>query len=50
MFQINVVKKIKIHILHSETFFENRAVYEILSKNMVEQERPQMAIWRRVAC
>jgi hypothetical protein len=30
--------------------FENRAVYEIMSKNMVEPERPpQMAIWRRVA-
>jgi hypothetical protein len=30
-------------------FFENRAVYEIMSKNMVELERPQ-TIWRlRVA-
>jgi hypothetical protein len=31
-------------------FFENRAVYEIMSKNMVEPERPQMTTWRRVAC
>ena len=31
-------------------FSENRAAYEIMSKNMVEPERPQMAIWRRVAC
>ena len=27
-------------------FFENRAVYEIMLKNMVEPERPQMTIWR----
>jgi hypothetical protein len=31
-------------------FFKNRVVYEIMSKNMVEPERPQMAISRRVAC
>ena len=29
---------------------ENRAVYEIMSKVMAEPERPQMTIWRRVAC
>ena len=29
---------------------ENRAVYDIMSKNMVEPERPQMTIWRRVVC
>ena len=27
-------------------FFENRAVYEIMWKNIVEWGRPQMAIWR----
>jgi len=26
------------------TFFENHAVYEIMWKNMVQSERPQMAI------
>ena len=31
-------------------FSENFAVYEIMSKNMVEPERSQNAIWRRVAC
>ena len=31
-------------------FPKNRVVYEIMSKNMVEPERPQMTIWRRVAC
>jgi hypothetical protein len=51
MFQIEVVEKIKTHILCSVTFFpENRAVYEIMSKNLVEPERPQMGIWGRVAC
>jgi hypothetical protein len=32
MFQIHVTEKIKIHILCSVTFSENRAVYEIISK------------------
>ena len=32
-------------------FFENRAVYEIKGKNVVERCRPQMTIWRmRTAC
>jgi hypothetical protein len=32
------------------TFFpENRVVYEIMSKNVVEPERPQMTVWRCVA-
>jgi len=32
-------------------FFENRAVYEIMWKNIVELDRPQMTIWRiRIAC
>ena len=44
--------KIKTHILCSVTFFsENRAVYEIMWKNLVERGRTQMAIWRmRIAC
>ena len=29
---------------------ENRTVYEIMSKNVVEPERPHMTIWRRIAC
>ena len=36
--------------MFSEFLSENRAVYEIMSKNVVEPERPQMTIWRRVAC
>jgi hypothetical protein len=32
-------------------FPENRAVYEIMRKNTVERDRPQMTIWRmRIAC
>ena len=43
MFQTKVVEKIKTHILCSVTFFfENRAVYEIMLKNLVEPERPRI--------
>ena len=47
--QIRVVGKIKIRNLFSVNFCfsENRAVYEIMWKNIVEPEgRPQMTIWR----
>jgi len=47
------VEKIKTRVLCSITFFflENRAVYEIMWKNIVESDRPQMTIWRmRIAC
>ena len=39
------------HFISSNFFFssENRAVFEIISKKVVEPERPQMTIWRRVA-
>ena len=41
----------KKHTFWSITFFENRAVYEIMWKNMVQPGRPQMTIWRkRIAC
>jgi len=39
-----VVEKIKTHIF-------NRAVYEIIWKNVVQPGRPQITIWRmRIAC
>jgi hypothetical protein len=41
MFQAKVVEKINTHILCSITFFENRAVYEII----VGPDRPQMITW-----
>jgi hypothetical protein len=53
MLQPKVIEKIKTHILCSVTFFsENHAVYEIMSKNVVEPEATNdVTIWRiRVAC
>jgi hypothetical protein len=51
MFQTKVVEKIKTHILCSVPFFENRAVYEKMWKNIVERGRPLMAIRSmRFAC
>jgi len=45
------VEQIKTHFIYSMIFTENRAVYEIIWKNMVEPERSQMTIWRmRFAC
>jgi len=45
MFQTKVVEIIKTHILCSiNFFFENRAVYEIMWKNIVEPDRPRMII------
>jgi hypothetical protein len=42
MFHITVVDRTKTHILCSMTFFpENRVIYEIMSKNVVEPEGPQ---------
>jgi hypothetical protein len=42
MSQTKVVEKMKTHILYSITFSENHTVYEIMSKNVVETEGPQM--------
>jgi hypothetical protein len=36
-----VVQKIKTRVLFAVTFSENRAVYEIMWKNMVHPDRPQ---------
>ena len=44
MFQTKVVEKIKTHILLINSFILNRAVYEIVWKNIVEPGRPQMTI------
>jgi hypothetical protein len=29
-------------------FFENSAIYEIMWKNFVELDRPQMTVWRKL--
>jgi hypothetical protein len=40
-----IVEKFKTHILCSITFFSKKvAVYEIMWKNMLQPDRPQMAI------
>ena len=33
------------HFIFSNFFFENGAVYEIMWKNTVEPDSPQMALW-----
>ena len=41
-----IVEKIKTHNLYSKSlFFLNRAVLEIMLKNIVDRGRPQMTIW-----
>jgi len=40
MFQTKVVEKIKTHILCAITFSENRALYEIMRKNVLQPDRP----------
>jgi hypothetical protein len=53
MFQTEVVEKTETDILFSKPFFppENRDVYEIMWKNILELGMPQMTVWRmRIAC
>ena len=42
MFQIKFVEKIETYFTLSNLFSENRALYEITYKNMMEQEGTQM--------
>jgi hypothetical protein len=38
-------------MFNKDFFFENRDFYEIMLKNIVQPDRPQMTIWRtRIAC
>jgi hypothetical protein len=39
---INIVEKIKIHILFLVTFSKNRAVYERTWKNMLDSDKPKI--------
>ena len=51
MFQIEVADKIKTHIFCLITFSEDRTFCEMMSKNMVEPETPEMTTWcMRFAC
>ena len=47
MFPTEVVETIKITFCDSKYFFsENRAVFKIMWKNIVQSDRPQLTIWR----
>ena len=49
-FRQNCKKKSK-HILQSVIFLENRDIYQIMRKSIVDPGRPQIPIWRmRIAC
>jgi hypothetical protein len=51
MFQAEVAGKIRTRFMFDEFFPEDRVVYEIMWKNTVEPDWPQMPIWRmRIAC
>ena len=51
MFQTKVVEEIKTHVFNNFFFFENRAMYETMLKNIVELGRPWMTIWlKRIVC
>jgi hypothetical protein len=44
MFQTDVVKKFGIHIIYSITSPESCAVYDMMWRNTVETDRPQMIL------
>ena len=44
MFQTTFLEKIKTLILYSNFFSENRAIYEIMSKNVVDPDKPHMTV------
>jgi len=46
VFRTKVIEKIKTHILCFVLFFFNHAIYEIMWKNIVGPDRPQIKIWR----
>jgi hypothetical protein len=54
MFQAKILRVNLKHTFYAQEHFfslENRAVYEIMWKNMVEPDGPQMRIWRmHIAC
>jgi len=51
MFQKKTVEKIGTYVLCAKFFFSKCTVYEIIWKNTVHPDRPQMKIWRmRVSC
>jgi len=45
MLQTKVVEKVKTHTLCSVSFLKNRAVYEIMWKNVVQSDKPKMTLY-----
>jgi len=50
MFQTKFVVKIKTHVLCSVTFFENRAFYQKLWKNIAVRGKSRIVCPTRTAC
>jgi hypothetical protein len=51
MFQTKVLEKVETHFMFKTFIFENRALYDIMWKNIVDPGRPHITIWRmRIAC
>ena len=43
-------EKQNIHFVFNNFFLENHAVYEIMWKNIVQPDRPQIILRMRIAC
>ena len=46
MFQTKIVEEMETHIYIQNALFKNSFVCEIMWKNMVDPDRPQVSIWR----
>jgi hypothetical protein len=44
MLETKFLEEIKTHFIFNNFFFENRAFYEIMWKNKVQPDRPQVTI------
>jgi hypothetical protein len=50
-FSGKTIEEIKTHLMFNNFFGGDRAVFEIMWKNILERARHQMTIWRmRIAC
>ena len=50
IFQTNVVQDLEKNFYFQRLFFENRVVYEIMWKNFLEWESPQLTWFMRIGC
>jgi hypothetical protein len=44
VYHTEVVERLKTHSMFNIFFFENRAIYEVMWKNLVEPDKPQITI------